>query len=180
MFNQSHYSNNFMKMSYLNLDLVNLNDLHKVKDAYPVALPVIMKESEDNVLVKPICSKKKWIKEGSLNVTLETDSSSEKYITLNKAVFEKEFTKICDNFFIKKPKPVLSLKLCVPCVFTNNKGELCYAMPSDYVVLNNDNLVSFSEEDFNRLFTSTKELSREMNIKITPKRQPSLELSIEP
>jgi hypothetical protein len=177
MFNQSSLSNNFMKLSYLNLDFVNIKELHEVRECYPIPLPVIAREDGDIFLVKPICSKSLWIKEGSMESLIESDKEKEDYIKVNSDTFNKQFTQICENYYVKKPQPYPYLKLTVPCVFSNKDGELSRAMPNDYIVMTGAQLRSFQEKDFERLFTQDKDLTKKMNTKLIPKRQSTTELS---
>lgn len=174
-----------MRLASINLDSVELEKMDGISEVYPLPMPVFAKKSSDDVvLVHSLTDRMSWLENASMTPALNISGKSKIPMELDVETFEKHFMPLGGDFqgtgiYGKKPSPVLSIKVEVPCSYKSGERNISIE-PNNYVIKTKAGAIKhFSEQDFNRLFVPSLDKVKTMSVDInTPKLSPSNDLTI--
>jgi len=170
-----------MRIASINLDSVDFERLDGVRPAYPIPMPIFAKRSsEDTYLVYSIVDRLHWSQVASIEQRLEGVEMSKIPLSIPSDVFEREFLSIgggdgLDGLYAKRPSPVMSLLVEVPCSY-NNSSKMNTVEPFSVVIRTSSGLFRhFDEKDFEQKFVSSIDDLKDMKVEVRFKKSPELE-----
>lgn len=174
-----------MRLAHINLDSLNFDGLEGIQKAYPIPMPILAKEMGDSFLLYSLVSRQEWSKTASMMPTIQFDQKTIVPIVLPSDVFKANFMPLGGSFdgtgvYGKVPKPVIALKVDVPCSYNSIMGRELVEPNSIVVKINNSSFRHFSVVDFDNKFVKDLNILKGMDIKVNnPQRDMSMDNNFE-